>query len=280
MRNVRHQFGVTLATRPGVLGKRGSFPAVNHIMMHAGMIGRCLEQVAQNLNRFHRARPWGLIGKLVAAHQMQRQIRARFDLIGIFVRDRAQARDVVIVGMMRSRIPARYDRRNIHLFQIGGFARNCRQFLGLIGRFDRPRLRLQRIALAERLVVAIQLEARPVVAGRDHRHAPPRHRRVRIEFGGLAEAALRFQRPERMQLRYALIEKLLRLRVRCSDREMYLALAGHKLGGQLRRYSAGRRRAGVPLLGLRGQQAGSHQKRAAGFHKTASSVECSASAET
>ena len=47
-----------------------------------------------------------------------------------------------------------------------------------------------------------------------------RHRRFGVELRGLQEGPLGFARPERMHLRYALIEELLRFRTLRRDREM------------------------------------------------------------
>ncbi len=88
----------------------------------------------------------------------------------------------------------------------------------------------------------VDLMARAIVATRNHRDAPPRHRRVGIELRGLQEAAFGFGRPEGMQLRESLIEELLRLRIRGGDRHVDVlgALAGHQMRGQSGRSAAGR----------------------------------------
>ena len=175
---------------------------------------------------------------------------ARFHFFRILRDNRAQAFDVGVVGILRSRHAARGDGGDVQLFQIGGFARNFAQ----LDRFFARRAFAPSTGGASHVAVGgvFKLMPRPVIARGDHGDAPPRHRRIRIERGGLQEAALGFDRPERVQLRQPLIEKLLRFGARRSDREVDVLgpLSGHQMSRQRGSRPGGRRRAQVGGPGL------------------------------
>ena len=105
------------------------------------------------------------------------------------------------------------------------------------------------IIFPEHQGVGIELEPRTVIARSDHRDAPLRHGSIRVQLGGLPERALGFGRPKRVQLRNALIEKLLGLGIRRRDGEVYNSLPRHYFCGKRRRSSARRRGAHVGLFG-------------------------------
>ena len=54
-----------------------------------------------------------------------------------------------------------------------------------------------------------------------------------IQRGGLQETALRLARPERMHLRQALVEELLRLGIGGRDRQMHRSHTGQDLAGSV-----------------------------------------------
>src|SRR6266487_1260211 len=142
--------------------------------------------------------------------------------------DGAEAADIVVVGILRFRVAPRGDGIDVQLFKWRRLARNSREFFRFSGRFNGAARCFQRIARAEHLLVSVELETWPVVARSNHRDAPPRHRRIGVEFGCLAEAALCFEGPEGVQLRDSLIEKGLRLRVRGRDWKTYPSLPLHE----------------------------------------------------
>ena len=134
------------------------------------------------------------------------------------------------------------------LLEVGRLARNLAQLDGLLRR-DRARARWRGgDLLAEERAEGVDLESRPPVAGGYHGDAPLRHGRRRVERGGLQEAALRFARPERVHLRHALVEELLRFGAGGGDREVHGSHAGQELGGQRGSERARRRRAIVAAL--------------------------------
>ena len=224
------------------------------------MIRGVPEQLAQKICRFHTAGAWSLFRQNVSTHDVERQIQLRFVFRRVFRKYRAQPSDIGVVGfMLRGDPPAGYG-DDIHLFDVGRLAGNGGQFLSAFCGFDRARFR-PRDQPSNHFVQIVDLETRAVVAGRHHRDSPLRHRRIGIKRRSLQETALRFARPEGMQLRHALVEELLRFGVRSRDRKVYLALAGENLRGQRGRDSAGRRDAQIAagFLGLSGGQTNCQQ---------------------
>ena len=92
VRNVGHQRRIPLAAVPRLIRERRALEAVDHIMMHAGMVGSVLHQVAEDRHRLHAFRSARLvIGEREALHDHQGQIGAGFHLFRIFRNDRAEA---------------------------------------------------------------------------------------------------------------------------------------------------------------------------------------------
>ena len=72
--------------------------------------------------------------------------------------------------------------------------------------------------------IADQLERRAIVAGRTHRNAPVGHGHVGVERRRLQKRSLRFEEPERVHLRDALIEELPRLLGRGGHRHVVVPI--------------------------------------------------------
>ncbi len=249
VRNICDQLSVSLAARPGFFGETGAFPGMDHVVMHAGMIGRVDQKLAQNGDGLHRIGAWRVIGQLKSAHQMQGEISARFHFFGILRDNRAQAFDVGVVGILRSRHAARGDGGDVQLFQIGGFARNFAQ----LDRFFGGGFRASTGGASHVSVGGVfKLMTRAIISSGDHGDAPPRHRRVGIERGSLQEAALGFDRPERVQLGESLIEKFLRFGTRGGDPQVDVlgSLSAHQMSRQCGSRPGGRRRTQVGGPGL------------------------------
>lgn len=94
--------------------------------------------------------------------------------------------------------------------------------------------------------IAQVLKRRAMIARGAHRDAPIGHGHLRIERGRLQERALRFQEPERVDLRDALVEELPRLLRRRGHRHVGLAHTVHQAGGK-QRLGARRDRAQIGL---------------------------------
>ncbi len=173
------------------------------------MIRRVDQKLAQDGDGFHRIGARRMVGQLEPAHQVQREVRARFYFFGIFRDDRAQAFDIGVVRIPGPRHAPRRDGGDVQLFETGGFPGDLAQldsFFG--GDFGAS----TGSALGVSVGGVFKLMTRPIISGRDHRDAPPRHGRSGIERGSLQKAAFGFDRPEGVQLREALIEKLLSFR--------------------------------------------------------------------
>jgi hypothetical protein len=70
-----------------------------------------------------------------------------------------------------------------------------------------------RFARGLRIQVSVAFRAHIDIGARRHRHAPPRHRRRRIQLGRLPERPQRFVAVEAVKQRQPLVEELLRFGV-------------------------------------------------------------------
>jgi hypothetical protein len=120
--DIGHQLGVAAAARPGVLGEARPFEAVDHVVVHAHVVRRRDQQLAQDLDRFRAARRGLLVRCAEALHQVQRKVSPGFHLLGISRDNRAQALDVVAIRVLRFRIPASGDGGDVKL-RFGRLAR-------------------------------------------------------------------------------------------------------------------------------------------------------------
>ena len=248
VRNVRHELGVAPAGVPGALGRLAAFVAVNQVVVRAEVVVVSRHDLLEERDALERVGARLLRDRIVAIEERQPQDRARFFIVRIRRDELAHAGDVVEVRRLRRRIAARPLRLDIEALACGhlvaqrhrlfrGFARaNHRAQRGAVGASGNGRRLGPRgfrcggpSALAR---IADQLEGGAIVAAGAQGDAPVGHRHVRVERRRLQERSFRFEEPERVHLRDALVEELARLLRGGRHRHVGDAHALHEAGRQ------------------------------------------------
>ena len=267
VRDVGHQLRVFLAARPRVLGEGGALETVDDVVVHAR------DARAPSTSRPRRMATASVLpgadGFFSGRVKPRMIIRARSSWASTSPGCAASKARMPLTkassgslasGSRRAATAAMYIfSRSVAL---PGTWLNSTAFFAAM----RAREVAGATCLAEEGAERVDLESRPPIAGGDHGDAPLRHGRRRVERGGLQEAALRLARPERMHLRHALVEELLRLGVGCGDREMHGPHAGQDLGGQRGSERTRRRRAIVAALRRLGHGGESEVKKQGELH--------------
>jgi len=228
VRNLRNQCGIAFTAIPGLFGKRRALPAMNDVVVHPGMIRNAGGKILENSDGLEGARTrlpgWGQ----ETVHKMQRQIRCGLYLIRILGEHGAQTAEIAGIGggIIEREAPAGGDGLDIGPFASAAVpGERLRLLRGIDGS-----LQGRSHALGRGAFVADELKMGTIISGGDHRHAPPWHRRLRIESRRLQKAPFGLARPKRVHLRYALLKKFLCLGATGSDGERRPALTTQEFG--------------------------------------------------